>query len=160
RPRARAGSVAATSAWIRCSPICSSIKGSVSAAGAAMAAKARSAGSAARRVRGDVMGDERKRAADSATKGGGRQPGCGSYGRSLRRSRPARPFAATFRTLPVTVLQLRLPAILCLLLVLLAGAADGALLDRRPSGPYPNRPIRLIVTFPPGGGTDVLARML
>ena len=29
--------------------------------------------------------------------------------------------------------------------------ASGALLERSPQGAYPNRPIRMVVTFPPGG---------
>ena len=41
---------------------------------------------------------------------------------------------------------------------LLAGALAGQALAQSPA--YPNRPVRLLVPFTPGGGTDILARIV
>jgi tripartite-type tricarboxylate transporter receptor subunit TctC len=37
-----------------------------------------------------------------------------------------------------------------------AGAAHAA----DPADAYPNRPVRMLVGFPPGGGTDIMARII
>src|SRR5688500_8141423 len=49
----------------------------------------------------------------------------------------------------------------CLLLSFTVAAAHAQRADlNNPAPEYPNRPVRLIVNAPPGGGTDILGRLI
>ncbi|WP_194722171.1 Bug family tripartite tricarboxylate transporter substrate binding protein [Noviherbaspirillum malthae] len=44
--------------------------------------------------------------------------------------------------------------------LLLAATLGACVMSASAEQPYPNKPIRLIVPFPPGGGTDIVARLV
>ncbi|MEO7727894.1 MAG: tripartite tricarboxylate transporter substrate binding protein [Burkholderiales bacterium] len=53
-----------------------------------------------------------------------------------------------------------MPAIRNLLLIFATGSSCALSYAADPAADYPNHPIRLVVPFPPGGGTDIVARAI
>ncbi len=56
--------------------------------------------------------------------------------------------------------KLRRVVLRCALLMPFAFGLIGAAIAQSPATAYPNKPIRLIVPFPPGGATDIIGRTL
>src|SRR6266849_10267147 len=69
----------------------------------------------------------------------------------MRQNDGADPVASEHRTMRV-ILPCLIRFALAAVVAMLASAA--------PAQPYPTRPIRLLVSFPPGGASDIVARML
>jgi tripartite-type tricarboxylate transporter receptor subunit TctC len=46
------------------------------------------------------------------------------------------------------------------LVILILVFFEAALVVAQPADPYPSKPVRLILPFPPGGGTDILGRLI
>jgi tripartite-type tricarboxylate transporter receptor subunit TctC len=60
----------------------------------------------------------------------------------------------------MTTTFVRYAASACIIGAVLASAAQGQTAAPSPAQPYPTKPIRLIVGYTPGGGTDVMSRVL